>query len=261
MRQTAFYLATAMTLCATWMCPASAVDVIASAILGPGNQPYGVATLEVPLAQPVIGQTLPPMTITTESGRLLYPVSDDVQVDIVRASERPVPEPGNGRLLGRLGKLIRELTDKDAPKTQIVARRISFLFTGQAPLQVRLNDGVSDLGVYPIDPINDPVQYPEHGNRHQTDVGGADQMPQVCHVEPKDRCGKHGGDRKTDHTIDDVDPKDHWHDMLPLALHKIVQHRAHSNFIDVRFPDIALCLSLCRILAPDRPAQRPHFGR
>lgn len=139
--------------------PALAVDVLASAVLGPDNQLYGVATIEIPLAEPIIGRTPRPITVSSDSGRVFYPVGDDVEVRIIPPSELPVPQPGNGRLLGRLGKLLREITDKDAPKTQIVARRATFLFKGDAPLQVRVADGLGDVGVYELTPTQDTTVF------------------------------------------------------------------------------------------------------
>lgn len=135
--------------------PAVAVDVLASAVTGPNDQLYGIATIEIPLTVPIVGRTPRPITVTSDSGRVFYPVSNDVQARIVPPSERPVPQPGNGRLLNRLGKLFREITDKDAPTSQIVARRAIFLFKGDTPLQVRVADGLGDVGVYELKPTPD----------------------------------------------------------------------------------------------------------
>jgi hypothetical protein len=129
--------------------------------MAPGDQPYGVATIEIPLAAPIIGITPRPITVTSDSGRLFYPVGNDVESRVVPTSELPVPEPGNGRLLGRLGKLLREITDRDGPTIQIVARRSTFLFLGNEPLTVRVADGVGDVGVYELKPTNDPTAFRE----------------------------------------------------------------------------------------------------
>jgi len=147
------------TLSTAGIPPAFGVDVMATALLGPADQPYGVATIEIPLAVPIVGQPPRPITITSESGRVFYPVAEDVEVRITPPSERPVPQPGNGRLLGRLGNLLRELTDSDAPKTQIVARRVSFLFTGDALLRVRLADENQEIGVYELSPRQDTAAF------------------------------------------------------------------------------------------------------
>ncbi len=139
--------------------PARGVDVMATALLGPPDQPYGVATIEIPLAEPIVGTTPRPITVGSDSGRVFYPVAEEVEVDIVPPSQRPVPQPGNGRLLGRLGNLIRELTDSDAPKTQIVARRVSFLFTGDTPFRIRLADADQTIGEYQLAPRQDRPAY------------------------------------------------------------------------------------------------------
>ncbi|WP_182869160.1 hypothetical protein [Stieleria mannarensis] len=138
---------------------ARAVDVLAAAVLGPGDQPYGIATIELPLANPIIGEAPRPLTVSSDSGRVFYPVSEDVEVRIIPPSERPVPPPGNGRLLGRLGKLLREITDTDAPTSQIVARRATFLFKGATPFRVRLADGLGDVGVYELKPTRDAAVF------------------------------------------------------------------------------------------------------
>ncbi len=133
--------------------PAVAVDVLISAVAG---EPFGVATIEVPFAQPLVGQTLPPIrAIDVDSagnagGRVFFPFSEDVRVDVPLASETPVPRPGNGRLLGRLGSLIREIAKPDPNQSQTVARRVTFLFRGDAPLTVQLTDGVTEIGTYPV---------------------------------------------------------------------------------------------------------------
>lgn len=152
-------LLTVCTLGLMFAPPSYGVDVMATALVGPADQSYGVATIEVPLAQPIIGQTPRPITVTSDSGRIFYPIADEVEVRITPPSERPVPQPGNGRLLGRLGNLIRELTDSDAPTTQIVARRVSFLFSGSEPFQIRLADENQTIGDYQLSPSQDPVAF------------------------------------------------------------------------------------------------------
>ena len=93
---------------ATFSRTAAAVDAFVTATTG---QPYGVATIEIPVEVPVVGRVLPTVQATDEAGRILYPISDDVRVTVATASERPVPQPGRGRLLNRVGNLIRELTN------------------------------------------------------------------------------------------------------------------------------------------------------
>lgn len=128
---------------------AGAVDVLISAVAG---QPYGVATIEIPLARPLVGQTLPPVQAIDTGGtdRILFPFSEDIRVDVPLVSETPVPPPGNGRLLGRLGSLIREIAKPQPQQEQTVARRVTFLFAGDAPLTVRLTDGINQIGTYPV---------------------------------------------------------------------------------------------------------------
>ncbi|OYP37534.1 hypothetical protein [Rhodopirellula sp. MGV] len=145
---------------------ANAVEVLASAIaapsvegVGPAPHRYGVAIVEIPLAVPLVGQDPRPLSVTSQSGRLHYPVTEDIDVPIVPTSERPVPQPGNGRLLGRIGKLIRELTDDDMPKTQIVSRRATFLFTGDAPLTIEIADDSGPIGTYELVPKADAAMH------------------------------------------------------------------------------------------------------
>ena len=121
------------------------------------GQPYGVATIEIPLAAPIVGRTPPPLDVRDQAGRIMFPIADDVRVKVAPPSQQPVPEPGRGRLLGRLGQLIREIAS-DAPEAeQIVSRRISFLFRGESPMAVRLREGQKELGTYQIVPQNDPA--------------------------------------------------------------------------------------------------------
>ena len=138
---------------------ASAVDALASAFVADERLPYGVATIEIPLAVPVIGREIGALTVSDKAGRVLFPVGATVEVPLVPPSERPVPQPGNGRLLGRIGKLVKELTNaEEMPKNQVVGRRVSFLFTGRAPVQVRVSDESGELGVYEVKPKQDDAR-------------------------------------------------------------------------------------------------------
>lgn len=133
---------------------ASAAEASITAISG---EPYGVATLRIPLERPAIGPPLPPMEVSSEGGRVLYPMAHDRRVEVERRpSERPVPRAGRGRLLGRLGNLIRELADDEGPLEQTVARQVTFLFRGSEPFQVRLSDSRGEIGVYQVAPREDP---------------------------------------------------------------------------------------------------------
>ncbi|MCG8650478.1 MAG: hypothetical protein MI861_11640, partial [Pirellulales bacterium] len=130
---------------------ASAVDVFVSAAVG---QPYGVASIEIPVDPPVVGRNLPPVMVTEATGRVLFPIADDIRVRVAPPSQRPVPPPGRGRLLNRVGNLIRELTDKDQDLQQTVARRVTFLTRGSEPLRVQLSDARGVIGEYEIVPEN-----------------------------------------------------------------------------------------------------------
>ena len=135
--------------------PAWGTDIMATAAKG---DPLGVATIELPLAVPVVGNPLPPLQVSDADGRVLYPIAGDRRVPVgQRPSERPVPRPGRGRLLGRVGELIRELASGDNELEQTVARQVTFLFQGEAPLQVKLADHRREFGVYEIVPAENPT--------------------------------------------------------------------------------------------------------
>ena len=122
----------------------SAVDVLVHTAAG---QPYSVATVEIPLDPPVVGPELPPIQVTSESGRVLYSIGHDVRVKV----ERPSGRPGRGRLIGRVGDLIREIAiDKD--QLQTTSRRVSFLIRGAEPVNVTLAEGNRAFGTYRIVP-------------------------------------------------------------------------------------------------------------
>ncbi|MEM6468530.1 MAG: hypothetical protein AAF802_03095 [Planctomycetota bacterium] len=159
-------LAVAFVSAFVFIRPAQAVDVMAAAIIAPEGNAYGVATIEIPLAAPLIGKPPRPIRVNGDPGRVLFPAAADVVVPLVPASQRPVPQPGNGRLLGRLGKLIKEITDgEDVPKSQIVARRVMFLFKGNAPFRVELSDSVGVIGTYELKPIEDSVSFRDSSSR------------------------------------------------------------------------------------------------
>ncbi len=137
---------------------AIAVDVLARAVVG---QPYGVATVEIPIGVPVVGREYPPLEVTDDSGRVLFSAANDVQVEVGLPSERPLPRAGGGRLLGRVGELVRELTSDGKPMLQTVSRRVSFLFTGSQPLRVSLRDEQGSFGTYQIVPQVDTGSHPQ----------------------------------------------------------------------------------------------------
>ncbi len=134
---------------------AGAVEILAAAVSG---EPYGVATIEIPLEIPIVGDPLPQLEVSDSQHRVLYPVADDLRTKTVRPSEQPVPEPGRGRLLGRLGNLIREIASTDDELEQTVSRRVMFLFHGEAPLNVTVRDNRRILGEYEIATTRDPAE-------------------------------------------------------------------------------------------------------
>lgn len=146
------YLVTAAAI--IWFAPsAGAVDALVTAF---GGQPYGVATIEIPNENQLIGQDLPPMQAIDQEGRVLFPIADAVRVEAGRASERRVPQPGRGRLLNRIGGLIREISGEDEKQYRTVSRRVSFLFTGTSPIRIRITDVGGEVGTYDIVPESDP---------------------------------------------------------------------------------------------------------
>ncbi len=143
-----FVLATFFLACATC---ARANDVFITAAVG---TPFGAATIEMPLDAAMFGRTFPALRVSGGDGRVLYPVSNDL-VTTGRPSERPVPQAGGGRLLNRVGGLIRELASGDQELNQTVARRVSFLFTGSEPLTVTVTDDRGVIGNYSVVPQQD----------------------------------------------------------------------------------------------------------
>jgi hypothetical protein len=112
-----------------------------SAIIG---EPFGVATLEIPLATPLPAEQLSILEVSDEEGRVFYSTTRN-ELAPPRVALRSTPaapgEPrlGGGRLLRRVGELVRQATaDDDVP--MVVSRRISFLFRGDTPLRVRISE-------------------------------------------------------------------------------------------------------------------------
>ncbi|WP_146525255.1 hypothetical protein [Novipirellula artificiosorum] len=137
---------------------AEAAEVMVSAVSG---NPLGVATIEIPLASPVPVGSLPRLRATGSAGQVLYPASSEVRMRVTPPSERPVPQPGRGRLLGRVGSLIRELTGADQDKEATVARRVSFLFPSDEPFLVTLGDSDGPIGQYKLVPEKEPLLHDE----------------------------------------------------------------------------------------------------
>lgn len=130
-----------------------AVDVLASAVAG---QPYGVAMIEIPIGVPVIGRNYPPLEVVDDAGRVMFPLAKDEQIEIDSPVDRPIPRPGGGRLLGRIGELVRELAGDGEPEFQTISRRVMFLFVGSQPIRVQLSDTQGPIGTYEIVPTLDP---------------------------------------------------------------------------------------------------------
>jgi hypothetical protein len=118
-----------------------------------------VATIEIQNPNPVVGQELPPLRVTDAAGRVLFPVADAVRQRLPRPSERPVPNAGRGRLLGRISGLIREIAGQDQPEYLTVSRRVSFLFQGNEPIRVQLEDSRGPIGSYDIIAEQDPARH------------------------------------------------------------------------------------------------------
>ena len=128
-----------------------AEDVFITAAVG---EPFGAATIEIPLDDAMFGRIFPALRVSGADGRVLYPVSNDL-VTSGRPSDQPVPQAGGGRLLNRVGSLIRELASGDEQLSQTVARRVSFLFKGSEPLTVTVTDELGVIGNYSIIPRQD----------------------------------------------------------------------------------------------------------
>ena len=127
-------------------------DALVTAVRG---QPFGIATLELPVRAPVIDQVPPPLSVSDADGRVLFPMSSDVRVKVPRASDKPLPEPGRGRLLRRFGNLVRELAGNEKQLEKTVARRVTFLIQGDQPLNVRLSESNIDIGEYEVRMVDD----------------------------------------------------------------------------------------------------------
>jgi hypothetical protein len=125
----------------------------------PGH--WGVGVIEIPVEGEVIDRRLPPLVIVPSvptsqqqgliPGQVLFPLTEEIRVAVRPPSEQPIPEPGGGRLLGRLRNLIREVgLPVDQQYQQVLARRITFLFQPTDKLQLRVSDAVGPIGDFPI---------------------------------------------------------------------------------------------------------------
>jgi len=114
----------------------------ATSAIAISGSPYGVGRIKLPLGRPVRGGSIGSLEITDEENRVLYPVHREIQVEGAARSVR-VPDLGGqaiggGRLLRRVGDLVRDLTAGNDPLT--VAHEVTFLFQGDQPLRLRLSE-------------------------------------------------------------------------------------------------------------------------
>ncbi len=142
--------------------PAASVQSTTLAVSG---APYGVARIEIPVGAAQRDAVLPLLEVSDDEARILYPVARDIQVDSPARARQALPPGapavGGGRLLRRLGNLVRDLSEEDRPIT--VASEVTFLFRGNEPLRVRLSQpdlaGRTEL-------LLRPVSVPQ-GNTHR----------------------------------------------------------------------------------------------
>ncbi len=127
-------------------------QTVATAIAG---QPLGVAHVRIPLAFSEPAGTSPRRLVADDDGRVLYQVSRELQIEGRLARQvDPAGGPllGGGRLFRRLGDLVREIGND--PPSETVAHDIFFLFTGDAPIRLRLSSpdaaGRTELMITPV---------------------------------------------------------------------------------------------------------------
>jgi len=126
-------------------------------VVAASGSPYGIAAIEIPLRNPVGGAGPAPLRLAAQSPRTFHVVSENVQTQSSRLpSETPLPALGRGRLLGRVGNLIREIAGGDEARIETVAQRITFLFEGNDPFQVQIVDRIGTVRTVEIRPTDDP---------------------------------------------------------------------------------------------------------
>ncbi|MEM6777190.1 MAG: hypothetical protein AAF670_06010 [Planctomycetota bacterium] len=123
------------------------------------NRPVGVVRVEVPMRHPVLGQESQPVSVRSEANIIAYPVSSRIQVGVRRRpSDRRPPVIGGGRLLNRVGNLIREIAGGPQMDRQTVARTVTFLMpVADSPPQasrIDVLDGANVIARFDIDPID-----------------------------------------------------------------------------------------------------------
>ena len=110
------------------------------AILG---SPFGVAKIEIPVGTPTAQGQLDSVEVWNDEGRIFYPTTREIVSDPKANPPRATPAPGEpriggGRLIRRVGDLVRQATASDeTPK--VVSREVLFLFRGDEPLRVRID--------------------------------------------------------------------------------------------------------------------------
>ncbi len=133
---------------------------LTASVAATSGTPYGIASIEIPLRNSIHGGEAPALRLSNSSERAIYVVSENVRVMADRMpSDLPLPALGRGRLLGRVGNLIREIAGGNQDRTETVARRISFLFQGDDPFVVEVADRDGVVGQFEIRPaVNAALQ-------------------------------------------------------------------------------------------------------
>ncbi|MFK8111072.1 MAG: hypothetical protein AB8B91_02660 [Rubripirellula sp.] len=138
------------------------------------GEPFSVGMIEIPLRNPALGEGPGELWIEGNDQRVLHAISQNVETPVRQPpSQQPIPRLGQGRLLGRVGNLIRELAGGEDDASQIVARRIYFLLrsetSGQSParsiatnpISIQVLDRNGVVGNFPVSVIRDPNGYQE----------------------------------------------------------------------------------------------------
>ena len=151
-------------ICGNWGSYCDAKDIMVKACLG---EPYGIAMIEIPVSVPVAGRPALPLTVrpvddsAIGAGSPLFSVSNDLIIEIGPPSERQLPPAGGGRLLERVGELLKELSGDESLHFQTVSRRVFFLFQGDQNLQVQLSDETRGYGKIELQPTQNAAERSE----------------------------------------------------------------------------------------------------
>ncbi len=134
--------------------PTAVLNAVTYAAAG---EPFGVARIEIMLPPSTYQHQLIPVLLHADPGESFIPRCVTFRRHLVRA-ERDALQPGQpavggGRLFRRVGELIRQVTAEPG-ESPIASREIMFLFKGNEPLTVRLNQpdaaGRSELHYNPL---------------------------------------------------------------------------------------------------------------